>query len=585
MKNSTLITLLLILSIITNPSSAATFTAAVSGSWSSSTTWGGGGSPAFNLSSDQVIIPNGINVTLDSSLHINGVLASVLLNGTLSTNVQTDSIQLGYGDISGNGTITAGALVLDSASLLTFTGNINANYVITSSASIQLAANLAVTNSLILNEGILTIGASGNLHLSSGATIEVRGGALVNSGGLLGLGSSYNVTYSGTSATAGPELNGNGLNNININLQDSMGSVTLVNSLTVSGVLSLNMGSLTLNGHNLTITGNLNGASGSITSTSASNININTATSPSGHLRFTQNGNTVGNFTVNINGFGGAVMLDSNLIVQGTVNFMNGSINTGNAMVTLLPGATITGASSSSYFITGDSGRLAMNLTAGGSYKVYPVGTLNYYSPASIQLNAGSASGTFMVHAMDSVRQQGDSGNVFSSGQNFVNTTWLITSQVNSNIDLNLRLAWSASMEGQDFNRDSAYISHYTSGNWDTYQYGMAASQSGGMYYAERTNITSLSPFTVFSYRTATAISKIENDAIQMWPNPILNNLHLTSNVEGLKMELMDLQGNVLNNYTLGLSTDIAFDNYAKGSYFIKITDGNKAYINRIVHL
>src|SRR5258708_21130112 len=62
----------------------ATFTAATNGSWSVSTTWVGGVAPSFTTS-DQIVIPSGITVTLDNNVAVSGVLSSLTINGMLSS--------------------------------------------------------------------------------------------------------------------------------------------------------------------------------------------------------------------------------------------------------------------------------------------------------------------------------------------------------------------------------------------------------------------------------------------------------------------------------------------------------------------
>ena len=55
---------------------ASTFTAVASGNWSSSATWGGV-IPALNNLTDQITIPAGITVTMDSDVTLNGITSQI----------------------------------------------------------------------------------------------------------------------------------------------------------------------------------------------------------------------------------------------------------------------------------------------------------------------------------------------------------------------------------------------------------------------------------------------------------------------------------------------------------------------------
>src|ERR1700722_18282218 len=103
--NFTKICLILLVVTLSNSfASGATYTAVASGNWSSSATWGGT-APSFKLGAiDQVTIGAGLTVTMDSTIVVNGVLAQISLNGTLTSAV--NSLILTSGTISGSGAIT-----------------------------------------------------------------------------------------------------------------------------------------------------------------------------------------------------------------------------------------------------------------------------------------------------------------------------------------------------------------------------------------------------------------------------------------------------------------------------------------------
>ena len=99
---------------------------------------------------------------------------------------------------------------------------------------------------------------------------------------------------------------------------------------------------------------------------------------------------------------------------------------------------------------------------------------------------------------------------------------------------------WSAAMELNSFNRNHAYISHYTSGAWDT-QTASAAGISGSVYTMSRTGITSFSPFMVAdsAANMTTGVSSIlaAETTILLYPNSVTNTLHISANSRNLKVQ------------------------------------------------
>ena len=584
-KNIFLTLTLFVLAGIFSRVSAATFTAVASGNWSSQTTWGGP-APSFNLTSDQVIIPAFLTVSLDNNLTVNGVTASLNIQGTLTAVSSADSLELGFGAITGDGSITLQAVKLDSSALLAFTGTLSAELLYSSSLAIQSAASITVAQTLVLQGGVFTL-SQGGLTLASNAVVNIEGGALVNSGAVLDLTSSYNVVYSNSSATTGLELSGSGLNNVTVNVPDS-NTVTLSGNLTVNGTLSLQSGYLALNGHTLHLSGNLaTGGTGTIASTNNSSINISTASSPTGALQFAGGANVIKNLTVNVSGFNGVVTLGSDLTVYGNLTFTSGSLNVQNHGLTISSSGAVVNAGSSSYVITADSGYLAQQLTAGANNATtFDVGTLAHYTPATVQLASGSASGMVMVGVANSVLAQGTSGNDLSANQALVDATWFVHSDISSNLNLTLGVSWPASLEVNGFIRDTAYIAHYTGGQWDQSSYLSAQAAGSGMYSIQRTGITSLSPFAVFGNHVATAVNEVEDARFVVYPNPVGNNVFVTTTLsnEKVNVDIVDLQGKVVKHLILtDMTSDISTAQLAQGTYFIKLYNDKLNVIKKIV--
>ena len=724
-----------------------TFTAVSSGNWSSSATWSGGIVPTTTILTDQIVIPSGIIVTMDNDVSVSGALSSISVQGTLSSASSTSLTVGSLATVSGTGTLNIGNLMLNTGGVLTFAGTLTAQTITNAAASLQLAANTTVAETITLSSGAFSIISGGALAIGSNGTIVISGGLISLSGGSVNLTGTYNVSYTSSSSIAGLELSGSGLNNISVNVGTG-NTVTLSSDLTSSGVLSLSSGSLVLNGHNLTINGsvtglgslsgsgssnltintsgglssalsfaaggqslnnftinvgsgnsiplgsmltvdgtlsltngsqlslggstltlngdisgtgslittsssgivvsssggltsNLNfasgsgatvgnltvntgaggsvtwgnsltvsgtlslqtgslvlsgnnltiggaisgGGSGTISSTSASNITINSSSSLAGALSFTTGSNTVNNLTVNVGGTGGSVSIGSDLNVSGTLGFTQGSLNIGGNGLFIGGSGSVTGAGSTSYVITGTNGHLNLQLTAGaGSATTFNVGTSTNYAPVALQLNSGSASGGVNVGVASGVYAQGTTGTDLSLSQQVVNTTYFVEPDNVSNTNLNLQAMWSAAMAVNGFDNTSAYISHYTGGSWDASTPG-TATLNGSLYSVTRANISSFSPFAVFDQNTQTGVEPIIADnTLQIYPNPAVSQLTIETYGGSGKstIEISEINGQIVGHYEVtGPTNSIGISDLNAGTYFIKVSNSEATTVKK----
>ncbi|MDP1727294.1 MAG: hypothetical protein Q8M15_10965 [Bacteroidota bacterium] len=455
--------IVLVANLLFKSAGSANFTAVASGTWSSATTWGGS-APSANVSNDQIRIPTGITVTMDNDVTINGAIALLEVQGTL-TSVSGILIQ-SSGTVAGTGTISLGKVILNAGSAFTFSGSVTVNEFKTGVANLLTTAQILVKDKLVVSAGLLTINTLGTLTLAANTTIEMSGGLLANNGGTIGFAGLYNVIYTSLSSNTGLELSGSNLNNLTINSPGQ--TITLSSDLLVKGILALNDGELKLNGRNITLAGNFNlQGSGSIHSTYISDITINTATTLTSVLRFSSSGNAVKNLVINIQDSGYA-KLGSDLQVFGVLNFMKGSMHTGDFNLNLGASGSISGSGSSSYVITGANGKLSRNLVAGStSSTMFSVGSSANYTPVKIQLDSGSSSGNVSVNISGDVLSNGTTGISLATTKALVKNTWHITSDMTSGINLNMEVMWKSAMEVNGFNRTEGVLSHYVSGNWD----------------------------------------------------------------------------------------------------------------------
>jgi len=437
---------------ISNLASSATFTATASGLWSNSATWVGGLVPTTIIITDQIIIPSGVTVTMDNSTSISGLLTFIDVQGTLMANTNT-SLTVGAASITGSGVITLDNLVLNNGSIIMFTGSLAANTLTTAATGLNVSASILVGETLTLASGTLNIIAGGNLDVVNNATIIVAGGMLTSGGGTLGLLGSYNVTYTTTSAIAGIELSGSGLNNLTVDVSNG-NTVTLASNLTLSDTLHLTSGRLVLGGFNLALTGEIaSGGGGYISSTSASNISIATNNGTTGALTFSGNANAVNNLTINV-GAGSQTRIAGSLAVAGTLNLNSGTLDFSSASLEIngnvsgqgtLKGNTssnltvlnITGVSGAIKFATGGQMVNDFNINVGAGNALMlgsnltVFGSLNHMANSNLDIsgqtltigNAGTISGNGSLVTNVSSRLIINSGNGITNPIHFASAS------------------------------------------------------------------------------------------------------------------------------------------------------------------
>lgn len=564
---------------------AATFTAIASGAWSSAATWSGGTAPGTNITGDDVIIGSGFTVDLDQDVTIASVLlvsGSLDVDGTLSSNAMGRTLTFTGGSLSGAGNIQVSRIRFQLSTTLDFTGQIIAD-------EMENTLSLVTTSQIKVNKtgrlsGSLTINTAGNLELGDDATLIMEGGSLATSGsGALDLTAGYNVSYLTSSSNGGAELSGSGLKNVTVDVGQA-NSVTLNNDAAISGTLTLTSGTMNLNNKNLMIKGDLAGTgTGMISSGNQSDITIEGTGVLTGSLHFAATGNTVRNLTINRSAAGAYVQLGSDLKISGILNLTSGSIRTGNYVLDIMDGGSITGASKDNYIATGASGRLGIMLTTGANFVNYPVGTTDRYAPAAARLSTGT-SGMVRVNTINEVYSEGTTGSDLSTTEKVVKGSWHITSEITSNLNLDIKLMWEGSSEVNSFNRANSYISHYTTGDWDVVTGVAANTELNGMYSLTRTGLTTLSPFSV-RQGTSSGVADIARlNTVSVYPNPANDHI-MINNAEPVNIEITNELGQVVKTATLNGSTALNLSDLTRGNYFIKISSEEASAVKRFVKL
>ena len=481
------------------------FQAVNSGSWSSISNWQSGNGTDWSAAttlptniSGSIKVNSGITINLDNSITIN----SLENNGVLNANDKTVTLA-SNGSFTNNGTFNAGSGSVIFSGNNTVTGTVSFN-------NVQVNGNLAFPNTITIN-GELILNASAYLTGFApfyGASSKLK----YNIGGHY----SRNLEWSAASGSGYPndvQIS----NNTSLDLPHSAlnvsASYSIARDLIIdanSGLymdygVGANSGSLTI-GRNLSIAGNLSfgdAAGGDIFlkgnwQHTTGTINFNNRAV---FLTGTSN-QTIGNPSTETFQFlivdkaTGLVQLNTNVDINSKLILTAGNIELNSSNLTIGQSAIIEGYSSTSYILTNSYGKLIQNGITSGSTTgktFFPIGYGSSYSPCNI-VNTGTID-NFSVNVNNTLLSNGTSGTSLSA--NNVNKTWLIDEAIIGNSNVNLTVFWNALDEASSFTNQSAYISHYQSGNWDNFSNAVATS-SNGLYQLSRSGIVSFSPFGVF---------------------------------------------------------------------------------------
>lgn len=500
------------------------------------------------------------------------VLKGDLMMGTGATLMSNASSEL---SVEGTGTLTS--------QLMFASGSTINNLTIIRPTTVKLGSAQTVSGTLNLMSGTLSLESGGAIMMNSGSMVHLEGGNIAaNSGSFSGSGA-YNVEYMGSAnTTGGLELTGTGLNNVTVNYANQSSSITMNNNVSIAGNLNMMSGHLNLNGKNLTLNGTLSqNMNSSFIGNPASEMNVNLTSASSTTLYF-DNG-SMGNYSLsklrmNVAGTS-ALALGTALMIKDELMFTSGKLLIDNADLTIQSTGTITGYTDTRYVATTGTGtgRLKMNVTAGGSYVTFPVGTMNNYSPAHIQQASAATSGNIMVKAMNDVLTAGYAG--FSAGNTLqvVNRTWFIEAESGVNVNMNMKLGWVAAAEINGFNRNNAMIRHFTNNAWDTYTLGSASAGANNTFELSRSGITSLSPFAVSDNSAPLKIDELSNNVdFEMYPNPAKEVLMVKapSATDGYRFEVIDVTGRTISTtQKSGNTFKLNVSELQPGCYFIKTTN------------
>jgi hypothetical protein len=400
------------------------------------------------------------------------------------------------GNYTNNGTYdgTLGTLIMTGSTASVIGGTPVSNAL---SQLIIAKTNSTVTMAVSLNNVFILYIQSGTLSTATfGITQDVSGGFLIiDNGATLKLGgtnslpafSGYaldansNVEYAGTTQSIG---NAAIYGNLWITAAGNKNAIVPFSTL---GNFTLSNGTFT---SLITVTHNI-GGNWLMTGGTFTNTNITIQLNGDANQTISSTGDFK---NLIINKTSGQVILASNIAINSTITLTNGKINLQNYNLTIAPAASISGVTSSKYFIAEGTGTLIQQVTAAGN-KIFPVGTLASYLPATIVLSAGSTTDNFMVRVQNFVQSRGTNGNILT---NFaVNNTWFINEGIAGGSNATVTLQWPASIELLGFERIQSRVSQ-SSGSF--YAFGPVSSAVGANpYTSSNTGITSFFAFAVLN--------------------------------------------------------------------------------------
>jgi len=450
--------------------------------------------------------------------------------------------------------------------------------------SLDLVSNLNISGDLKLENGDLNVTNGKELKMENNSNVIVDQGGITTDNGVFNGTSTYNVKYIGSASASGIEMNGNGLNDVTIELEDASGAVTLDANRTINGTLKLNAGMLDLNGNDLTLKGNISTtADGFIMSDNTSSLTINSAVSMTDTLNFASDGHDLDQLNINITS-GGSVMIGSDVKVIG-LNLNNGSVKIFDNTLELATDGAITGADEDNHVIIDGDGTLKIQIETGGTYTAFPVGTTSGYSPALLQLNSGSTA-FYEVNVKNGVKAMGTYGADVALTESMVDRTWDIVASSGATTDIDMKLQWSAAMERNGFNRTQASIRNFNDGTWDNTTASSATTNANGMYELSRDGLTRLNQFAITDGSTVLEIKENSGIIAGVYPNPVDNELNISIDSKvPAQIELIDTYGKVVSSVNTNSAQIVTMDLTAlpAGMYYVRANSNNMFTTQKII--
>lgn len=363
------------------------------------------------------------------------------------------------------GNITSG---LNNLEITNTTGSVTISGNIDMNGAFAQPANSTMDLDASRIGGTGTIAVSGEIQTSN--TSGLSGGAFTTFESTLAsvtLNAGSNIVFDAAGAqtiTAGTydglEIGGSGIK-------------SLAGATTVSGVLNISAGELSIGSNTLTLDGTITGA-GTITGSTTSNISVG-GTGDLGTIDFTTGGNTLGDLTVNRT-TSGTVDFEEDFTINTSTTLTEGFINLAESSVLTLGAsgspATVTGGSATAYFDTDPTDddtdtEPEIDIFHEGTDVTIPMG----YNPFfSISVSCPTCSG----HKFKLKIKRGPYNTPPSSGSrvttDVVAAQWDLRKISGPTVDVTVTLCWSGSGETTGLGNDvgiSVWDSNLGSPFWD----------------------------------------------------------------------------------------------------------------------
>ena len=428
-----------------------------------------------NIGSSTRTITN--NITSGSRTFSGVITGSSGAGLTITGSGSGPIILTGTNTYAGLTTVLGGTLQLNKSGggTLPSTNNATVNGGIFQFSSNQTLNDLTLNSGTIIVDNGVTLTINGNFSRNSGTTVTLTGtGTIQYSGNSI-------LTYNGNAPqtiTAAEFPSSGGPQSLIINNSSGVSFPSSCNR-SISGNLALTSGTLADGGNTITVGGNITGT-GSHTG--------------SGKIQMTGSNQSISGVSIKnieLNNAGGFT-LSGTPIISGTLTFTAGKITLGSNNLILASGAIISGATASNFIVTDGTGYLQRNdITTSTDFPVGP--SVSSFNPVNI-VNAGTAD-NFRIIATNDVLDSGTVGSALTA--NAVNKTWTITEETTGGSDVTLTVQWNASDELTSFDHSSCYLSHFSSGAWNSTTAGAASGSDP--YTISRSGIVTFSPFSVGS--------------------------------------------------------------------------------------
>jgi hypothetical protein len=319
--NTAILKKMLVALLVFSAGNLFAYTAVQSGAWSNAATWGGTG-PGNTVTTQSVIIPVGITVTLDvGEVTFDAPSFAFTVNGMLNTSVGGSLIML-HGTLNGAGDINIHRIKFNQAPAYSFNGAIIVDnfQMVSPSLVANLNSEITVNDTLDLHHGIVNVNSGANLVIMPDAWIVCEEGEVNGAGGTFTT-TNYNVSFIGPSHLAGLELTTNNVDTMRVNLDAITDVLTFpLATATVNVYIDHMQGIIDLSGTTLTLNGDYDGdANATFDSDVTGGLIINYMDSLTSPLMF-QPGASVGYFQHT----GGIAALSTPLTIDGDIRLIDG---------------------------------------------------------------------------------------------------------------------------------------------------------------------------------------------------------------------------------------------------------------------